>query len=390
MLDHSRDLYLPLLSLAIMIIAVDARSMKELGANGCFIHELFKTLVKNHPEHQFYFLFDGPFDETYSFSSNVHPIIVLPKASRPVLLKYWYDIKIPSALKKTKADIFVSPNSYGSLTSKCPQCLVVQQSGFAHHSDSYKISHLRFLKKNTPKFLKRAKRIVAVSEFVKRSIEELYKIDASRIDVVYNGARDNFHPLSFDESLFIKERYTEGKEYFLCPATIQTADNLVNLLKAFSIFKKRLQSSMKLIIAGSPSSKNAELLQLIHTYKYRDDVVLTGDVPTQDLPLLAGAAYALVYPTFLECFCVSSQEAMKCEVPVLASQNTSIREIAGEAGLYFNASDHEDIAGKLMLIYKDENLRKDLIEKGKLAGPKYDWQRSAEVFWESILKTVDA
>lgn len=390
MLDHSRDLYLPLLSLAIMIIAVDARSMKELGANGCFIYELFKTLVKNHPEHQFYFLFDGPFDETYSFSSNVHPIIVLPKASRPVLLKYWYDIKIPSALKKIKADIFVSPNSCGSLTSKCPQCLVVQQSGFAHHSDSYKKSHLRFLKKNTPKFLKRAKRIVAVSEFVKRSIEELYKIDASRIDVVYNGARDNFHPLSFDESLFIKERYTEGKEYFLCPATIQTADNLVNLLKAFSIFKKRLQSSMKLIIAGSPSSKNSELLQLIHTYKYRDDVVLTGDVPRQDLPLLAGAAYALVYPTFLECFCVSSQEAMKCEVPVLASQNTSIREIAGEAGLYFNASDHEDIAGKLMLIYKDENLRKDLIEKGKLAGPKYDWQRSAEVFWESILKTVDA
>lgn len=372
-----------------MVIAVNTRFLlNELEGYGNFIRELFQVLIKDHPEHQFYFLFDRPFEQKYIFSSNVHPVVVSPPARHPILWKYWYDVKIPLVLKKIKADVFVSPDGYCSLTTKVPQCMVVHDLGFLHHPDAYKKSHVSFLKRNTPKYLKKAKSIITVSKFSKDDILDHYKIDAAKIAVVYNGVKDIFHPLSFDEKDSVKKKYTEGREYFLYLGAIQPRKNLVNLLKAFSIFKKRLQSSMKLVMAGRLAWKNEEFLQLLQTYKYRSDVILTGYLPEEDLPLLVGSAYAMVYPSFFEGFGVPVAEAMKCEVPVLTSEKTSMQEVACEAGLYFNPNDHSDIADKMMLIYKDENLRKQLIEKGRSISFQYNWETAADLFWQSIQKTV--
>jgi glycosyltransferase involved in cell wall biosynthesis len=344
--------------------------------------------VRKHPEHQFYFLFDRPFNEEFIFSSNVHPVVVSPPARHPLLWKYWYDVKLPVILKKIKADVLVSPDGYSSLTTKVPQCLVVHDLGFLHQPDAYKKSHVRFLKRKTPKFLRKARSIVTVSQFSKDDIVKHYKTKPEKIDVVYNGVKDIFRPVSFDVKNVVKEKFTEGNEYFIYVGAIQPRKNLVNLLKAFSIFKKRLQSNMKLLIAGRLAWKNEEFLQLIKTYKYRSDVVLTGYLTEKELANVLGSAYALVYPSFFEGFGVPVVEAMKCEVPVLTSEKTSMEEAAGDAALYFNPNHHQDIADKMMLIYKDENLRKQLIEKSKTNVVKYDWEKSAELFWESILKTL--
>ena len=372
-----------------MNIAVNTRILlNELEGNGYFIRELFKILVRNHPEHQFYFLFDRPFSEEYVFSSNVHPLVVSPQARHPLLWKLWFDVKIPLALKKIKADVFVSTDGYCSLTAKIPQCLVIHDLGFLHHPEAYQTSHVRYLKTNTPKFLKKAKSIVTVSQFSKDDIVKHYKTDHGKIDVIYNGVKEVFRPLSINEKESIKEKFTDGKEFFLYVGAIQPRKNLVNLLKAFSIFKKRLQSNMKLVIAGRLAWKNDAFLQLIKTYKYRDDVILTGYLPEEELGLLVGAAYAFVYPSLFEGFGVPVAEAMKCEVPVLTSKNTSMEEVGGEAGLYFAPTDHADIADKMMLIYKDENLKRQLIDKGKHIAAKYNWEESAKLFWQSIMKAA--
>jgi glycosyltransferase involved in cell wall biosynthesis len=379
------------LPLAAMVIAVNTRFLLKDELEGCgyFIREMFDIIVKKHPEHKFYFLFDRPFAEEFVFAPNVTPVVVSPPARHPVLWRYWFDLKVPLVLKKIKADVFVSTDGYCSLTSKIPQCMVVHDLGFLHMPEAYKNSHVRFLKSNMPKYLKKANRIVTISGFSKNDILSHYKIKAEKIDVVYNGVKENFQPVSGEEKVAVKEKYTEGKEFFIYVGAIQPRKNLVNLLKAYSIFKKRLHSGMKLVLAGRLAWKNDEFLQLLKTYKYKDDVVLTGYLKEHELASLFATAYALVYPSLFEGFGVPVIEAMKMKVPVLTSEKTSMQEIAGEAALYFDPNDHEDIAEKMMLIYKDENLRKQLIEKSGPIVLKYNWESAAELFWESILKTAD-
>ena len=145
---------------------------------------------------------------------------------------------------------------------------------------------------------------------------------------------------------------------------------------------------MKLVLAGRLAWKNDTFLQLLQTYKYRDDVVLTHYLEQPELERLVAAAYALVYPSLFEGFGVPVLEGMKSGVPVLTSTGSSMQEIAEDAALYFNPADHADIADKMMLIYKDETRRMLLIEKGKLVAARYSWPRAGDLLWESILKAA--
>ena len=142
---------------------------------------------------------------------------------------------------------------------------------------------------------------------------------------------------------------------------------------------------MKLVLAGRLAWKNDEFLQLLNTYKYKDEVILTNYVEEKELAQLIGAAYALVYPSLFEGFGVPVLEAMKSKVPVLTSSHTSMQEVAEDAALYFDPHNYTDIAEKLMLIYKDENLRSRLIEEGIAVAEKYSWQRTADLLWQSIV-----
>lgn len=373
-----------------MIIAVNTRVLlEELEGYGYFIREIFEILVRKYPEHQFYFLFDRPYNDQYIFASNVHGLVVPPPARLPLLWKYWFDFKIPFILKKIKADVFVSPDGYASLTTKVPQCMVIHDLGFLHYPEAYKKSHIPYLKRNTPKFLKKAKTIATVSQFSKDDVLKHYRISSDKINVVYSGVKNNFRPLPFDERTRVKEKYTGGCEYFIYVGAIQPRKNLVRLLKGFSVFKKRMQSSMKLVLAGRMAWKNEEFTKLLNTYKYKTEVLLTGYVPEEEIVSLVGSAYALVYPSLFEGFGVPVVEGMRSGVPVLTSAKTSMEEIAGDAALYFDPEDHSDIADKMMLIYKDEDLRKQLVEQGRTRAEEFTWERSAELLWQSIVKAAE-
>jgi glycosyltransferase involved in cell wall biosynthesis len=101
-----------------------------------------------------------------------------------------------------------------------------------------------------------------------------------------------------------------------------------------------------------------------------------------------GAAYALVYPSLHEGFGVPVLEAMRCDVPVITSSGSAMEEIAGDAAFYADAGDHQAIAEKMMLLYKDEELRKQLIRKGRERAQQYNWDKTAELLWQSILDAV--
>lgn len=378
------------LPLIVMVVAVNARFLlyKNLEGFGYFTKEVMQLLTQQYPQHQFHLFFDRPFDASFIFSSNVHGHIVSPPARHPLLWKYWFDVKVTLLLKKIRANVFLSTDGQCSLTTGVPQCLVMHDLGFLHRPEAYQKSHRLYLKRYTPKFIKKAKTIITVSNFSKQDIICHYKTNEPKISVVYNGVKDVFITTGFDEQTAIKEKYTAGAEFFLYAGAIHPRKNLISLLKAFSIFKRRLKSSMKLVLAGRLAWKNDEFLKLLNTYKYKNDVVLTGYLQEDELANLMAAAYAFVYPSLFEGFGVPVIEAMKCGVPVLTSKASSMQEIGEEAALYFDPQNIGDIADKLMLVYKDERGRKELIEKGFIVSQKYSWQKTADGVWDSLMKTA--
>ena len=371
-----------------MVIAVNTRFLLTdyLEGYGNFIYETFKRITQNHPEHQFIFIFDRPYDERFVFGKNVKAVVTGPAARHPLLWKLWYDIKVPAVLRKYKADVFVSCDGFCSLRTKVPQCLVVHDLAFLHYPSFIKKSHLLFYKRYTPKFLTKAISVATVSEFSRQDIITQYKTDATKIDVVFNGVKAIFQPVSDEDKAATKNKYTDGKEYFVYAGAIHPRKNLMNLLKAFSVFKKRQQTNMKLVLAGRLAWKYESFKEKLKSFKYRNDVVMTGYVDDKELFQLIGSAYGMVYPSLLEGFGVPVLEAMQCDVPVITSANSSMQEIAKDAALYVDANSHNNIADKMMLLYKDENLRKELILKGRQIAKQYNWDKTADLLWQNILK----
>lgn len=374
-----------------MKIAVNTRFLlKEyLEGYGYFIYETFKRITAAHPEHEFIFIFDRPYDQRFVFGSNAKAVVTGPPARHPLLWKLWYDIKIPALLRKYKADVFVSCDGFCSLGTKVPQCLMVHDLAFLHYPSLIPKSHLLYYKRYTPKMLAKAKAITTASAFSKNDIIDQYGVSADKINVVYNAAKEIFVPLTDEEKQATKAKYTGRKEYFIYAGAIHPRKNLVNLLKAFSLFKKRQQSSMKLVLTGRLAWKYDSFVKNLKTYKYRDDVVMTGYVGEEEIKKLIGSAYAMVYPSLFEGFGVPVLEAMQSDVPVITSLNSSMQEIAKEAALYADPESPADIAEKMMLLYKDEKLRSQLIEKGRVTGKQYSWEQSAEHLWQSIEKAMN-
>lgn len=373
-----------------MRVAVNTRFLLPdyLEGYGYFIQETFSRITANHPEHEFIFIFDRPYEQQFVFDKNVTPVVAGPPARHPLLWKWWYDIKVPAVLRKYKADVFVSCDGFCSLRTRVPQCLVVHDLAFLHYPDFISRSHFSFYKRYTPAFLNKAASVATVSDFSKNDILHEYDVEPGKINVVYSAAKPLFVPLTVEERQRVKEKHTGGKEYFLYTGSIHPRKNLMNLLKAFSVFKKKQKTGMKLVLAGRLAWKYESFSKDLETYKYREDVVLTGYLPEAELARLTASAYAMVYPSFFEGFGVPVLEAMQCQVPVITSAESAMQEVAGQAALYTDPADYTDIAEKMILLYKDETLRSRLCATGLERATAFNWDRTANLLWQSVLQAI--
>lgn len=375
-----------------MRIAVNTRLLLKgkLEGIGWFTYQTLERIVRDHPEHEFIFFFDRPYDPLFVFAPNVTPVVVHPQARHPILFYIWFEWSIPFMLRKYKADLFLSPDSYMSLRTRVPTCLVVHDLAFEHYPDHFVLSHRMYWRHYSPLFARKATRIATVSTFSKNDISQRYGIDPAHIDVVYNGAHVEYQPLTLAQREQVKTRYAGGCEYFVFAGALHPRKNIVNLLKAFVLFKQRQHTNMKLVIAGRPAWKYEEVEQMRATMPFRDDVQWVGYMNVDELSKVIGGAYALIYASLFEGFRIPILEALQCDVPAIVSNTSSMPEVAGDAALLVDPSDPEDIAAKMHLIYKDEALRKRLIDNARIQTRKFSWESSAAKLWSCLMKCVPA
>ena len=371
-----------------MIIAVNTRLSKAEQSEGYehFMFALLDRLTVQYPQHRFIFIFDRPFDEKYKFAKNVLPVIAGPETGNSLRLQYWLHFRIPAILRKHKADVFVSMEGTCSNRTKKPQCLLLTDLCFLQTPQPAKEPLTGFYKKYMPSFLAKAKRVAVVSAFSRQVIADHYKINAGDMDVISPGVEDIFKPGDWDEKELTREKYADGKGYFLFSGDIDRRSNIINLLKAFTLFKKRQKSNMLLLIAGNADAAFKKELQ---TYALRHEVKLLENLSITELAKITAAAYAMVYPVLYTDLALPALQAIRCGVPVVCSNTGALPAILGDAALYAGPCNMDDIAQNMMLVYKDEQKAKALVLAGNALPGQYRWDQSADGLMRSILKAYN-
>jgi len=343
-----------------MVIACYVDFKAYRAPDAYFVKSLIDALAINTPSHKLHLLTTGGTNEIDK--EFLHLILLQIKPG--FFYQYRLEKKVVQIIKKIKADVLFSFDAI--LNSTCSQSAFMSSLNKKQNFSATK--------------LQRLKTIFVLSEIVKATLIEKHKVDVKKIKMLYGGPSGIFVPVSEEQKTLIKEKYTGGKEYFFYLRNTKNA-KVILLLKAFSFFKKRQKSEMKLLIVEKMSPK-AEFDKLISTYKYRDELVIVNPSNEIEEAQLVASAYAIIESYIEHGLFVFN--AMKCGVPVLIPGLSPLATITGDAVFYFESENYEDIADKMMLVYKDELLRNRLIEKGKELVNQYSWEKTAEVVWQSL------
>lgn len=370
-----------------MKIVVNTRLLlkDKLEGIGWVAYECLRRIVKSHPEVEFYFIFDREPDQRFIFADNVKPVVLFPQARHPFLYIAFFEFAVARFLRKLKPDLYLSTDGYLSLRSKTKQLAVFHDLNFEHFPQDFPKIHLWHYKKFFPKYARKADRIITVSEFSKKDICDCYGINPDKIDVAYNGANEAFKPISEEIQNEIRQKYTDGNPYFMFVGSLHPRKNLARLFTAFDMFKSKNDNKVKLVIVGNKKWWTEPIKNAYDAMKHKDDVVFAGRLSAEDLHLVTASALASVYVSYFEGFGIPIVEAFKCDTPVITSNVTSMPEVAADAALLVDPFKIESIA-EAMEKMLDEDVRKSLIEKGKVRREDFSWDKAAECWWKSIEK----
>lgn len=374
-----------------MRIAINTRFLlkSKMEGFGWFTYETVKRIVINHPEHDFFFFFDRPFDPKFIFAKNVTPVVLYPPARHPILFKIWFNHSVTKALKKYAIDLFFSPDGFLSLKTTIPQIGVIHDLNFEHFPADIPKAPRKYLQKYFPLFAQKATALLTVSEFSKQDLIQTYSIASDKITVAYNGASDLFKPISAQAQQQIREKYTNGSAYFLYVGALHARKNIIRLFQAYDQFKTEHKSETKLLIVGTPLWKNEHFNTTYQQLRHKKDIIFAGHLALDELTKVTASAKALTFVSYFEGFGIPLIEAMKCETPIISGNKTALPEVAGDAALLVNPYDINAISVALKEMDTDEALRKKLIKKGVERSKKFNWDLTAETIWKVIANALN-
>ncbi|MCX7883671.1 MAG: glycosyltransferase family 4 protein, partial [Caloramator sp.] len=210
-----------------------------------------------------------------------------------------------------------------------------------------------------------------------------------KIFVTHLAAEDIYYPRNKKLCKeFIKEKYGIEDKFILYVGGFSPRKNIKGLIQAFSIIKPKLDEKIKLVILGKKGRSYYDYRDLAYSLSLKEDVIFTGYVPVEELPLFYNAAYIFCYPSFYEGFGLPPLEAMACGTPTIASNVTSIPEVLQNDALYINPKDINDIADKLLMLINDNILYTTLSLKALKRSSMFSWKKTAVETIEILYKTV--
>jgi glycosyltransferase involved in cell wall biosynthesis len=249
----------------------------------------------------------------------------------------------------------------------------------------------------TRRVLRKAARVIAVSQFTRNEIEKLLAIPDARIEVVYNAIDERFlhgHATAADREL-IANRYLVNYPFLLYAGAIRPHKNVVRIIEAFSALKSELQKEhlypdLKLIIIGDDLSSHPRLRRTVVRSGVQNDVRFLGFVPIEVLRIFYDTAKIFVFPSLYEGFGLPPLEAMAHGTPVVTSNTSSLPEVAGNAALLVNPENVFEIRRGLQRVLLDPALRAQMKQRGYEQAQRFSWTASVSRILEIYREVAGA
>ncbi|RYD78401.1 MAG: hypothetical protein EOP53_11275 [Sphingobacteriales bacterium] len=361
-----------------MIIAahIFAASLSQSG-----LYNSLLLLARQQPSISFIFLLD----EKLVIDTDLPDNISLVKVDAPkngLTLRYWCTIKMPALLKKYKASHFISETGAIGSRINIPQFIFLNSAAFLQKKPFIAQPYSKYLNKNFSEFIEKASGIFVAENFIADAVTKQYREAASKIRLVRHGLNAGFKPVNWEEKEQFLETFSDGTEYFIAECSVLTRQNILSLLKAFSLFKKRQKSSMKLALVLKELSLQ-DCIKDFHLYKYRSDVIVVPYTNEETYAKILAACYAAVYLPVQIIAGPGGIDALASGTALVTFKSTAAESIYKDAALYADLTE-QSVADKMMLLYKDEALRKSIIEKGLQISSQYTWTLAANEVWQAL------
>lgn len=292
----------------------------------------------------------------------------------------WEQVYLPLA---NGSGFLWSPNNTGPL-SVARQVCTVHDLIPLDHPEWFNPRFVALYRWLMPRLMTRLQHIIAISQFTKDRLINLFNLDAAKITVIPNGVDHSFRPAAAEQIRRVRDALGLGdKPYVLCVSSFEPRKNLKGLLAAWAALPGSIRNEFQLVLSGARGS--SKVFGDSGVGEPPPGAVFTGYVPQEDLPALYSGAEIFAYPSLYEGFGLPPLEAMASGVPVLTSKTSSIPEVVGNAGMLVDPADIDSIRDGLERLMTDEQLRKDFADRGLKRAQTMSWDRTADETWR-ILK----
>ncbi len=280
-------------------------------------------------------------------------------------------------------DVFWSPHMVNvALSKNIRHVITVHDLAFERYPEFFNKEKLWWHKYlMTPRHqLSGAHHLISVSHSTARDLQNFYSIPKERVSVVYPGVSSAYKPMQYPDTVLYpcRDKYGLPEHFILYFGTIEPRKNLIGLIRAFEILKKRDNIKAKLVIAGTKGWLYGGILKAAETSPFVDDILFTGFIADEDKPALYNLADIFVYPSFFEGFGFPPLEAMACGIPVITSNRASLPEVCGDAAILVDPYRPAEIAEATPTLFNNPQAREILVRRGVERAKMFSWDACAE------------
>lgn len=288
----------------------------------------------------------------------------------------WEQLLAPLLLRRSRADLFHGVHSVVPLASPVPSVVTVHDLAFIRFTRTFRAYNRAYLDFATRLSVRRAARILVVSEHTRREVMGLLGVPAERIVVTPNAVREHFRVPEPATLAAFKARQGLPDQFVFYVGTLEPRKNLTTLLEAYAEVVRR--HDVPLLVGGGKGWLYDAVFKRLEELGLGEKVRFIGYIEEEELPLWYAAASVFVFPSIYEGFGMPPLEAMACGTPVIASNTSSLPEVVGDAGITVAPYNVAGFAEAIDRVLSDSDLRQELRERGLRQARAFSWRVTAE------------